>query len=228
MARKQSVAAVGAFMLLIGSAAPTAAQTVEQFYANNKIEFLIGTPTGAAYDVWARLIGRHMGKYIPGNPTFLPKNMPGAATMVAVNYMYNQAPRDGTALAMIGRSMPLQEALGNSAVQFKSAEFGYLGSTETIFHVCAGNPNAKVKTLADLQKDEYIVGGTGGGATASATPILLSKLFGMKLRVVDGYPSPPEVFLAIDRNEVDGMCTSLTGIEQVRPGAIAAGKLTSP
>jgi tripartite-type tricarboxylate transporter receptor subunit TctC len=208
-----------------GTGPASAADPVEAFYSNNRIDFVIGVPAGAAYDVWARLLGRHMGKYIPGNPTFLPRNMPGASTMVAVNYMYNQAPRDGSVIAMIGRSMPLQEALGNSAVQFKSAEFGYIGSTETIYHVCAGSPAAKVKTTDDLFKQEFIVGGTGGGATASATPALLTKILGMKIKVIDGYASPPEVFLAMERGEVDGMCTSLSGIQAARPGWIAEGKM---
>jgi tripartite-type tricarboxylate transporter receptor subunit TctC len=207
------------------AAAPASAQSVEQFYKGNRIEFLIGASAGAAYDIWARLLIKHLGKYIPGNPSFLPKNIPGASTMVAVNYMYNQAPRDGSVLGMIGRSMPLQEALGNDAVKFKTAEFGYMGSFETIYHVCAARPDAAAKTATDLQKVEFIAGGTGGGATVSTTPVLLNKLFDMKFKVINGYLSTPEMFLALERNEIQGTCTSLSGIEQAMPGAIASGKL---
>lgn len=212
--------------LSVVAGGPAAAQSVESFYTGKQIEFVIGIPPGATYDIWARLIARHMGKHIPGNPTFLPRNMPGAAGMVALNHLYTQAPRDGSVVAIVGRNMPLQEAMGNSAVMFKSTELGFLGSPETIYRLCISSAGAKVKTSADLFKEELVVGGTTGGGNA-ATPTLLGKLLGMKFKLVTGYTDPQEVFLAMERGEVDGQCTSLSGIEASRPGWLAQGKLNA-
>lgn len=220
------VTAVLAAATIVAGGHPARAQSVEDFYKGKRIDYIIGVPTGAAYDIWGRAIGRHMGKHIPGNPTFMPKNMPGASTMVATNFLFSQAPQDGTAVSQVGRSMPLQEVLGNSAAQYKSAEFNWLGSGEPINHLCVANPSAKVKSGAELLTTELVVGGTGAGSNITNTPKLLNALLGMKLKLVEGYGSPPEIFLAMERGEVEGICTSMSGIEATRPGWIAEGKLT--
>lgn len=224
---KYAMIALTAFAVavVVAGTRPAGAQSVEEFYKGKRIEYIIGVPTGAAYDIWGRAIGRHMGKHIPGNPSFLPKNMPGASTMVATNFLYTQAPRDGTAISQMGRSMPLQEVLGNSAVQYKSAEFSWLGSGEPINHLCVAMPSAKVKSGAGLLKEELLVGGTGAGSNITNAPKLFGSLLGMKFKLVEGYGSPPEIFLAMERGEVEGICTSMSGIEATRPGWIAEGKL---
>ena len=218
--------AVGAIAAALGFPFPAAAQSVEEFYKGKRIDYVIGSNAGSSYDLWARTIGRHMGRHIPGNPTFLPKNMPGASSLVATNFLYSQAARDGTTMGQVSRSVPLQEVLNHSAVRFKAAEFGWLGSGEPINHLCVAMPSSKVKTGADLFKEELLVGGTGSGSNVSNAPKLLGGLLGMKFKLVEGYGAQPAVLLAMERGEVEGICSSMSGIEATRPGWIAEGKLT--
>src|SRR6185436_3988890 len=180
----------GAGLVLIGVAlaagiAPASAQSVESFYKGKQIEFVTGGANGNVYDVWTRLLARHWGKQIPGNPSFLVKNMPGAGHITATNYLYNQSPRDGSVVGMVSRNMPNQDLIGAPAVKFKISEFGWLGSPELTRRVCVAKTGEKVQKAEDLYKDELLVGGTGAGSAVSATPTLLSKLLGMKLKLVE-------------------------------------------
>ena len=223
-----SLALVGALALAatpgVGTA-PAAAQSAAEFYKGRQIEFLTGGASGNIYDVWARLLGRHWGKQIPGNPTFLIRNMPGAGHLTATNHLYNQSPRDGSVVALISRNMVIQDLLKVDAVKFSVTEFAWLGSPEFSQRVCVARAGAKVQKAEDLFKTELTVGGVGAGSAVSNTPILLSKLLGMKFKLVEGYQTSPEVFLAMERGEVDGVCLLLAAIESSGPGWIKAGKL---
>ena len=200
-----------------------AAETVAGFYKDRKIDFIVGSEAGAAYDIWTRLIGRHYGKYIPGNPTFVVRNMPGAGHVVAANYLYGQAARDGSVVAMISRDLPNQQLRGNPAVKFKMEEFNWIGSPQSSNRVCVAYAGVKVQTARDLFVHELLI--AGSGAAVSATPNLLHGLLGMKFKVVEGYPSTAAAFLAIERGEAEGICQNLAGTEAVRPGWLAAGRL---
>jgi tripartite-type tricarboxylate transporter receptor subunit TctC len=206
-------------------AQPAAAQSVEEFYRGKNIEFIVSTAAGAPYDVWARAIGRHMGRHIPGNPTFITKNMPGGGHTIAANHLYNQAPRDGTAVAMVARNMPTQELLGNAALKFKTANINWIGASESGNRVCVIDARSKVKKVEDMREQEVVFGSSGAGSGGATTPVLVSKLLGFKAKVVSGYTANPEVFLAMDRGEVEALCQNLDGVESNRPGALAAGKL---
>ena len=201
------------------------AQDLASFYRGKTLEFLIGGSPGSVYDQWARLLGRHMGKQLPGNPSFVVRSMPGGGNLVATNFLYNNSPRDGTVVAMVSRDMPTQDALHASTVKFKSLEFGWLGSPELTNRVCVAGEKAHVKKTEDIFTTELVVGGTGAGSAVSTTPMLINQLLGAKFKLVEGYAGGPEVMLAMDRGEVEGICQTVSAIESTRPGWIAQGKL---
>jgi tripartite-type tricarboxylate transporter receptor subunit TctC len=223
--RKAVRLAALAILTYVGSTIAGQAQSVASFYTGKQIDFLTGGSPGSVYDQWARVIARYMGKQIPGNPTILVRSMPGAGNLVVTNYIFNQSPRDGTVLGMLSRDMPTQEVLANPAVKFKSAEFNWIGSPELTNRVCVAYSTAKVQEAEDLFKDALLVGGTGSGSAVSTTPVLLNKLLGMKLKLVEGYAGGPEVFLAMERGEVEGICQTVSAIESTRPGWLQQGRL---
>jgi tripartite-type tricarboxylate transporter receptor subunit TctC len=210
----------------VAAAMPASAQqSVADFYRGKQLEFVTGGAAGNVYDVWVRLLGRHWGKQIPGNPTFLTKNMPGAGHLTATNHVYNQTPRDGTILAMNSRNMVTQDLLEVAAVKFKVTEFAWIGSPELTRRVCVAKAGAKVQKVEDLYNEELQVGGAGAGSAVSNTPVLLNKLLGLKLKLVEGYQTGPQIFLAMERGEVEGVCQTLAAVESTRPGWIKEGKL---
>src|SRR5215470_15439181 len=144
-----SSAAAVVVVLMSGQAL---AQTPEQFYAGKNIDFIIGYPTGGANDVWARLIARHIGKYIPGKPNVVPKNQPGAGSFLAVNTVYSVSPKDGTVLAIGAPTIALDEKLGTQGVRFKTAELGWVGRSDALINIVFTWQTSKVKTFADAQK----------------------------------------------------------------------------
>jgi tripartite-type tricarboxylate transporter receptor subunit TctC len=222
---RTSFKGIGLALIVLALAAPASAQGVADFYKGKQIEFITGGANGNVYDVWTRLLAHHWGKQIPGNPGFMVKNMPGAGHITATNYLYNQSPRDGSVVGMVSRNMPSQDLIGAPAVKFKIAEFGWLGSPELTQRVCVAKAGEKVQKAEDLFKDELLVGGTGAGSAVSATPTLLSKLLGMKLKLVEGYQTGPDVFLAMERGEVGGVCQTLAAVEASRPGWLKEGKV---
>ena len=218
--------ALAAMLVSLGVANANAqSPSLAEFYKGKTLEFLIGGSPGSVYDQWARLLGRHMGRHIPGSPGFIVRSMPGGGNLVATNYLYNNSPRDGTVIAMVSRDMPTQDVLRASTVKFKSLEFGWLGSPELTNRVCVAAERSKVKNAEDLTKYELVVGGTGAGSAVSTTPVLLNALLGAKLKLVEGYAGGPEVMLAMERGEVEGICQTVSAIESTRPGWIAQGKL---
>lgn len=210
-----------AALIAVGPAA--AADSDADFYKGKQVEFVIGTSAGGVFDTWVRVLSRHWGRHIPGKPTFVPRNMPGGGQVIATNYLYNKAPRDGTSVAMVSRNMPIQAVLGMSSVQFKAEEFAYIGSPELSNRICLTNAGV-VTSDDDLFKKEIVLGGSGAGTATSTAPVLLKGLLGMNFKLVEGYPGANEVLLAMDRREVDGICQTLGAIESGRPGWIPEGK----
>jgi tripartite-type tricarboxylate transporter receptor subunit TctC len=206
-------------------ATATKAQSVAEFYQGKQGEFIIGTTPGNTYDQWARLLALHMSKHLPGHPIFVPRNMPGAGHIIATNYMFNRAPKDGTSIAIISRNMPTVAVLKQPSVQFRPAEINWIGSPELSNRLCVTTEKSKIKTGEDLLQHELLIGGAGAGSAVSTTPVLLKAILGMKFRLVEGYHGANDVFLAMERGEVDGICQTLAGIEATKPGGIKQGKL---
>ncbi|MCC6890502.1 MAG: hypothetical protein IT536_18400 [Hyphomicrobiales bacterium] len=197
----------------------------DDFYAGKQVRVVVSTQAGGDYDLWMRLVAYYMGKYIPGSPTFIVHNMPGAGSIVATNHLYNVAPRDGSTIGMIGRNIPFQSVMGEKTIRADLTKFNWIGNPEVTNRVCAYRPNPNVKSAEDLFQHQLLVGGAGAGGALSTIPLLLSRMLGMKLKLVEGYQGPREVLIAIERGEVDGVCFSVTAIENARPGWIAEGKL---
>jgi tripartite-type tricarboxylate transporter receptor subunit TctC len=203
-------ALAAAAMLLI---APLAhGQQAEPFFARKTVTIYIGYTPGGSYDLYARLIARHLGKHIPGNPAVVPQNMPGAGSMKAANYIYQVAPRDGTALGVIVESAALEQVLGNNAVQYDAAKFAYVGRVATSNNVFMQWHTSKVQSIADSQKIESTLAGTGPGSIAETIPRLFNAIIGTKFRLVSGYPASTEGMLAMERGEVEGASSSWAAV----------------
>jgi tripartite-type tricarboxylate transporter receptor subunit TctC len=219
----KAIAAAAPILVALG--APASADSVEDFYRGKQIRFIISSATGGDYDQWSRLIIRRLGKYVPGNPTFIPQNMPGGGQIIATNYLFSTAPQDGTVIGMIGRNLPNDALLKKEGVRFDPVKFNWLGSPELTNRVCVAMEGVPVQKAQDLFQRELLVGGAGAGTAVSTTPTLLARLLGMKFKLVEGYGSSQGVLLAMERGEVDGICQSLSSLRGSRPQWFESGKL---
>jgi tripartite-type tricarboxylate transporter receptor subunit TctC len=190
------------------------AQPPDEFFRAKTISLLIGFGEGGEDDLWARAIARHLGSHIPGNPVILPQNTPGSGGLLVANRLYNTAPKDGTVIGLINRGIPFEPLLGGRGDQFDALKFNYLGSPGRDTTVCAARNDANVKTMQDLYSKELTVGGTGSGADTAIYPQFLSALLGMKFKLVLGYKGSHDIQLAMERNEVQGICVAYDSIER--------------
>lgn len=203
------------------------ADAVSDFYAGKSVTMIVGYSAGGGYDIYARSVARHMDKHIPGAPKIVVTNMPGAGSIVALNNLYNIAPKDGTAMATFGRGLVMEPLVGASKVQYDATKLTWIGSASSELSVCAVTQKAKVKTFEDTLQHETAVGGEGSGSDPDTYASLVRSLFGSKMKIVTGYPGGNDMTLAIERGELDGRCGwSWGSIRATRPDWIAgAGKL---
>ncbi len=188
------------------ASAPTAAQPAE-FYRAKTITLYIGSSTGGIYDVYARLLARHIGRHIPGNPRIVPSNMEGAGSLRLANFLYNAAPRDGTVFGTINRGAPFEPLIGEAeAAKFDAGKFTWLGSISDEVSVCVVSRRAGIENFPQLFSKELTVGGTGGGADTNQFPKVINGVLGTKIKLVSGYPGGNDIDLALERGEVDGRC----------------------
>jgi tripartite-type tricarboxylate transporter receptor subunit TctC len=219
------------FLILLSAlvlAAPVArAQDVAQFYRGKVVSLYIGFSVGGGYDVYGRLVARHIGKHLPGRPTVIPVNMEGAGSVKLANWLYNAAPRDGTALGIINRGVPFEPLLGNAELaRFDASKFTWIGSTTDEVSVCATWNRTGITKFEDLYTKELIVGGTGSGADDFVFPKAVQNVLGAKLRLVFGYPGGNDVEFAMERGEVDGRCGwSWSSIASLRPNWVKDGTI---
>jgi tripartite-type tricarboxylate transporter receptor subunit TctC len=203
---------------LVCSTPALAQDSVEQFYKGNKLTLLVGSSAGGGYDTYARLIARHIGNHIPGNPTIVVQNMPGAGSNKAAAYMFSVAPKDGTALAAIFPGAILQPLIGDAAVPHDPAKFGYVGSANSDTYICFARSDAPAKSFNDVFTQEVILGASNEGGTTRDLPAMLNNLLGAKFRIVTGYAGSKEITLAVERNEVQGACgIGWTGLPTLYP-----------
>lgn len=201
---------------------PAAADDVANFYSGKRITIVVGYGTGGAYDLYARLLSRYMGRYLPGNPTFVVENMPGAGSLRAVNYLYSVAPKDGTVIGIFARPMALMSVLGGIRnMQFDASQFTWLGSASDynedayLFFI---RPNSPIRTVEEARRKDsppILVGETATGA--SDVPILSRDELGMNLKIISGYQDANELYLAVERNEVEARATDYSGVRSGRP-----------
>jgi tripartite-type tricarboxylate transporter receptor subunit TctC len=216
--------AAAALAAIIGGEA--AAQTPEEFYKGKAIDFVIGYPPGGSNDTFGRLVARHIGKYIPGHPTIVPKNTPGAGSFLAVNQIFNVAPKDGTVIGIGAPTIPLDEKLGTQGVRFKTAELSWIGRVDSLINMVFTWKTSPVKTFADALKIESTLSGTGVGSTVSIYPTVMNNVFGTKFKLVMGYKGSNEAMLAVERGEVEGHSTSWTALKVAHPDWIRDKNVT--
>jgi tripartite-type tricarboxylate transporter receptor subunit TctC len=195
------------------AAGDATAQPTEQFFARKTVTIIIGYTAGGSYDLYGRMVARHLGKHIPGQPAVIAQNMPGAGSLKAANYLYEVAPRDGTALGVIVESAALEQALANPAVQYDATKFAYLGRVATSNNIFMQWHTAKVQSLEDAKRAETSLAGTGPGSIAETVPRLLNALVGTKFKLVSGYPASSEAMLAMQRGEVEGASSSWAAVK---------------
>lgn len=196
-----------ALTLATTAGASASAEPVADFYTGKTIQLLIGFSPGGGYDLYGRMIARHMGRHIPGNPKLVPQNMPGAGSLKALNYLYGVAPKDGTALAHFAPGVLFEPLLGHpEGAQFDATKLTWLGSASREVSVCAFIAGAGIKSWADMRSKPTIIGASGGGAESDVFPTILRNMFHAPLRIVTGYPGGTEITLAMERREVDGRC----------------------
>ena len=206
--RTRSTLAICAVLLaLLLANAPVRADAVSDFYAGKTVNLVIGYAPGGGYDLYARTLGRHIGRHIPGNPNIVVQNMPGAGSLKAANYLYTIAPKDGTMFGGFSRGAPIDPLFGRAeGVQFEAAKFNWLGSISNEVGVCAFRSAVGIKSFDDMRTKPFVIGATGAGADSDVFPTVLRKMFKLPMKTVAGYGSAAEVVVAIKRAEVDGRC----------------------
>ena len=173
-------------------------------FSGQKIALAVGSNAGGAYDLYGRLVARHLGSHLPGNPTIVPQNMPGAGNLIAVNWLYNVAPKDGTALAIVQNTAPYENLMGNSNARFDARRFNWLASLNGYTGMAMVWHTTPFMTAQDLIDRPSLLGASGATSDVTVWPHLLNELIGTKTKTVKGYPGTAGIALAIERGEVQG------------------------
>ncbi len=204
MGRSRATCVVAVGVLL---AVPASAQSPEAFFKGKTIEVLIGTTAGGGYDAYTRMLSRHMGRYIPGNPVLVPKNMAGGGGIRLANFLYNAASKDGLVFATYNRGITYEPLLGNKSAQFDPTRFHFIGSTNDEVSICVAWHTTGVVRYQQVLERELVVGASGVGADTYQFPKLVNGVLGTKFKVVTGYPGGNDIDLAMERQEVQGRCS---------------------
>jgi tripartite-type tricarboxylate transporter receptor subunit TctC len=221
----RSGARIIALGLIFAAALGVSAASAEDFYQGKQIRLILGFPAGNDYDLGARLLVKYLVKYIPGQPTIIVQNLPQAASVAAANYLYAQAPRDGTVFGSFSRNIVNDALTAQPNVDLDPRRFIWLGATSRPARVCVRWFTAPVKTPADLFTQEFIVGAAGATSSLAILPTVLNKVLGTKFRIIEGYQGMGDALLAIQRGETQGACASYAQF-RIADQLIHDGKLT--
>ena len=210
--------------LVLGGLTAAQADPVADFYKSKQVQIIVGYGAGGGYDLYARLVSRHLGRHIPGQPSVMVQNMPGAGSLRAANYIYTSAPKDGTAIATFGRNMPMLGVLGgNSNVQFDARKFTWLGSPSSAqdeAYMLWVRKDARVKSLDEARRPggpELLIGGTAEGSTDTDIAMLIKNTVGVNLKVIPGYPDSNAINLALERGEVEARFIGTSSVASTQP-----------
>jgi tripartite-type tricarboxylate transporter receptor subunit TctC len=212
----RATAAVLTIPVLAVLTTAVSAQPVDSFFRGRPINLYIGFAPGGTYDYFGRAVGRFIGRHIPGNPTIVVQTMQGAGSLQAANFLYAQAPKDGTAWGVVTQTLPLEEALRSPGAHYKAAEFTWIGRMTSILEVHFTWKTSKGKTIDDAREHEVPVAGTGTGSPSEGYPKLLNALAGTKFKIISGYPGSTQGMLAAERGEVDGGLTSWNTLKRTK------------
>ena len=223
-ARAALAVALASLMLPVAAKADPAA-----FYRGKTVTILIGFGAGGGYDTYARVLARNYGRFIPGNPTVIPRNMPGAGALLVANHIFNAAPKDGTEIGLVAASTIMEPLLGNEKARYAGKEFTWIGSMTKEINFCGLGKAAGVKTFDQWRKSGKTLtfGATGPAAITYQYPLIINNILGAKAKPLPGYKGTKEVSLAIQRGEVDGMCgLFISSIQSQYQGLVDSGELT--
>jgi tripartite-type tricarboxylate transporter receptor subunit TctC len=224
---KRPAAACGALILtLLAAAMPAHADSIADFYRGKTVNVFIGVGVGGEYDIQARLVSRHIGKHIPGNPTVVPQNMTGAGGLRMINYLYNVAPKDGTSIGMIANAFPAMQAAGIAGIQFDAATMQWLGTIAPVVETMAVWSASGVKNLDDARKREVIAGASGRGAITFIYPQMMNEFLGTKFKIVTGYPGGNAINLAMERGEVEARNNTWSSWKATKAAWLTEKKIT--
>jgi len=218
--------AVGIAAAIVLSAVPTHAQPVADFYRGKILRMLIGYGPGGGYDIYGRLVAEFLPRHLPGNPTIIAQNMPGAGSFVAAKYIYDVAPKDGTVFGSLAQTLAL-DSLTNANAKPDVARMPYIGRVVTNIDTGAALPKTGIKSFEDVRAKQYNVGASGGGSTTVLFPTALSTYAGAKFKLIRGYSGTSDILLAMERGEVDIVgAYGLPGILVSHPGWVHRGEAT--
>jgi tripartite-type tricarboxylate transporter receptor subunit TctC len=214
-------------IVLVMAAQGAAAQSVADFYHNKQIRIIIGYGAGGGYDVYARLVTRHMSRFIPGNPTMVPQNMPGAGTALAAQYLMHSAPQDGTVLATVGQNLPFDQIMDpKRGALFNTAEMNWIGNAIEDNNVIEVWSASGVTSIEDARTRQIVLGATAADGADALYPQVLNNVLGMKFKIIGGFPGGAEENLAMERGEVDGRgSNTMSSIRATTPRYLAENKI---
>ncbi len=196
-----------AFAATTLTTAPALADAVEDFYKKKRVTLYVGYSPGGGYDRYSRTLARHMGRHIPGKPSIIVKNRPGAGSMILTNELYNSLPKDGSVFGNVGRGLPQEPLMGNKEARYDSMKFTWIGSMNNEVSICASWHKSEIKTVDDMLTKKFVFGGVGPGSDTDTFPTAINNVFGAKIRLVTGYPggndagTPAEACPRIARRE---------------------------
>ncbi len=199
--------------LWLAFGASAAAQDADALFAHKTITIYIGNTAGGSYDLYGRIVARFLGKHLPGAPSVVATNMPGAGTLKAANYIYDVAPKDGTAIGIVAETIALEQAVANPGVQYDAAKFNWVGRIASSINIQFQWYTSKVQSIDDAKRFETPVGAAGAGNLSETVPTLLNKIIGTKFKVISGYPASAEAMLAMERGEVEGTASSWAAVK---------------
>ena len=220
------IRATAAGLVALAAASPARAQNVEPFYAGKTINLIVGYPPGGSNDTNARVLSTHLGEHLPGKPSVVIQNMPGAGSFVAVNYLSAIAPKDGTALGLGAPTLAIDEKLGTPGVRYKTSALNWIGRVNSLVNIVMMWKTSPIKTLADAEKRQATLAGTGAGSTSSIYPNVLNHVVGTKFKLVMGYRGSSDAMLAMERGETEGHSTAWEAVKTAHPDWIKNGDIS--
>ena len=199
--QRLSAAAVVTMTCMLATSSSLRADPIEDFYRNRQIDMIIGYSPGGTYDLYARLVARFLGDFIPGKPRVVPRNMPGAGSRLAAGWVYNLGPKDGTVIATGDQSLAVEQAMGDKSLSIDVSKFNYIGNPAADNNTTAAWAETGIKTLDDAKLKEVPTGATGG-STSSQYPKAMNALLGTQFKIITGYPGGNDINLALEKGEV--------------------------
>lgn len=208
---------LSAAAMLTVMATPAAVGQIDGTLKGRTVSLIIGSDAGGGIDLYGRVVARHIGRHLPGQPAVVAQNMPAAGSIAAANHLFNVAPKDGTAIGILSQGLILDEILGTPGLRFEVATFNWIGRISSDVLISFTWHTSKVKTIADAMTTEATLGGTGAGSNVTKSPQLLNLVVGTKFKVIVGYGGTGATMLATERGELDGMSTGWGGLNAARP-----------